>query len=183
MSEDPRIRAYRGVSPTLGASVFIADSARVIGDVHLGDGSSVWFGTIVRGDVHSIRIGRNVNLQDNSVVHVTTQRHATTIEDDVTVGHRAIIHGATVRRGALVGMGAIILDGAEVGAEAMIGAGALVPPGARIPEGMLALGSPAKPVRPLSDDERAKLRESATHYVSIAAEYLAADGARGGESR
>lgn len=176
MSEDRRIQAYRGVSPTLGRAVFVADSARVIGDVHLGDGTSVWFGTVVRGDVHTIRVGRNVNLQDNSVVHVTTQRHATTIEDDVTIGHRAIIHGATVRRGSLIGMGAIILDGAEIGPEAMIGAGALVTPGTRIPEGVLALGSPAKPVRALSEDERAKLRESAAHYVGIASEYLASEG-------
>jgi len=176
MSEDPRIRAYRGVAPTLGRGVFVADSARVIGDVHLGDGASVWFGTVVRGDVHTIRIGNNVNLQDNSVVHVTSGRHATTIEDDVTVGHRAIIHGATVRRGSLIGMGAIILDGAEIGPEAMIGAGALVTPGTRIPEGMLALGSPAKAVRALREDERVKLRESAEHYASLAAEYLAAEG-------
>jgi carbonic anhydrase/acetyltransferase-like protein (isoleucine patch superfamily) len=168
---DPRILPYRDLRPTIGADVFIADNARVIGDVHLGDLCSVWFGTVVRGDVFHIRIGRRVNLQDNSVVHVTTGRHATTIEDDVTVGHRAVIHGATVRRGALIGMGAIIMDGAEVGAEAMIGAGALVTPGTAIPPGTLAIGAPAKVVRALTADELAKMALSAPHYAEIAATY------------
>ena len=100
-ARDPRILSFRGTSPTLGAEVFIADTARVIGDVYVGDGASVWFGTVVRGDVMPIRIGKRVNLQDLSVVHVTTGRFSTLIEDDVIVGHRAIIHGATVRRGNL----------------------------------------------------------------------------------
>lgn len=176
MSADPRIQPYCGLFPTLGADVFIADTARVIGDVHLGDGTSVWYGTVVRGDVFPIRVGKRVNLQDLTVVHVTTGRHATLIEDDVTVGHRAIIHGAIVRRGALIGMGAIVMDGAEVGAEAMVGAGALVTPGTIIPPAMLAVGSPAKAVRALSDTELAMMRTSAPHYFDIAAAY------RGGHS-
>lgn len=171
---DARLQPFRGVMPTVGADVFIADTARVIGDVHLGDGTSVWFGTVVRGDVFHIRVGRRVNLQDLSVVHVTTGTHASIIEDDVTVGHRAIIHGATVRRGALVGMGAIVMDGADVGALAMIGAGALVTPGTVIPPATLALGSPAKAVRPLSAAELDKLATSAAHYFDIAAVYRAA---------
>jgi len=170
-SGDFRLQPFRGVLPTLGVDVFIADTARVIGDVHLGDGTSVWYGTVVRGDVFHIRVGARVNLQDLTVVHVTTGRHATLIEDDVTVGHRAIIHGATVRRGSLIGMGAIVMDGAEVGAESMVGAGALLTPGTIIPPGMLALGSPAKPVRPLSDAERSMMRVSAAHYFDIAAVY------------
>jgi len=171
MSGDPRIHSYNGLWPTVGADVFIADTARVIGDVHLGDGTSVWYGTVVRGDVFPIRVGKRVNLQDLTVVHVTTGRFATLIEDDVTVGHRAIIHGATVRSGALIGMGAIIMDGAEVGAEAMVGAGALVTPGTVIPPAMLAVGSPAKAVRALRPDELAKMRMSAPHYFEIAAAY------------
>lgn len=168
---DPRIQPFRGVSPTLGHDVFVADTARVIGDVHLGEGTSIWFGTVVRGDVFHIRIGRRVNLQDLSVVHVTTGRHATLIEDDVTVGHRAIIHGATIRRGALIGMGAIVMDGAEVGEEAMIGAGALVTPGTVIPPRTLALGTPARPVRPLTPAEIARLADSARGYAELAATY------------
>jgi len=171
IAADPRFQAYRGVLPTLGCDVFVADTARVIGDVHLGDGTSVWYGTVVRGDVFHIRVGARVNLQDLTVVHVTTGRHATLIEDDVTVGHRAIIHGATVRRGSLIGMGAIIMDGAEVGAEAMVGAGALLTPGTIIPPAMLALGSPAKAVRALTEAERTMLRISAAHYFDIAAVY------------
>ncbi len=171
MSDDPRIQPYRGVFPTLGADVFVADTARVIGDVHLGAGTSVWYGTVVRGDVFHIRVGARVNLQDLTVVHVTTGRHATVIEDDVTVGHRAIIHGATVRRGALIGMGAIIMDGAEIGAEAMVGAGALVTPGTVIPPATLAIGSPAKAVRALSEAELTMMRSSAPHYFDIAAAY------------
>lgn len=174
MHEDPRIQTYQGTAPTFGVDVFVADTARVIGDVHLGDGSSVWYGTVVRGDVFHIRVGRRVNLQDMTVVHVTTGRHATLIEDDVTVGHRAVIHGATVRAGALIGMGAIVMDGAEIGPGAMVGAGALVTPGTAIPGGMLALGAPARPVRALSADETAMLAASAPHYVAIARTYLAA---------
>jgi carbonic anhydrase/acetyltransferase-like protein (isoleucine patch superfamily) len=175
---DPRIQPYRGVVPTLGEGVFVADSARVIGDVHLGAGTSIWYGTVVRGDVHFIRIGKRVNLQDLTVVHVTTARHATHIEDDVSAGHRAVIHGATVRAGALIGMGAIVMDGAEIGEQAIVGAGALVTPGTRIPARMLALGSPAKPVRELTPDELAMLARTAAHYVELGAEYRAAEVAR-----
>ena len=171
MSRDPCIQPYRGLLPTLGADVFIADTARVIGDVHLGDGTSIWYGTVVRGDVFHIRIGRRVNLQDLTVVHVTTGRHATLIEDDVSVGHRAIIHGATVRRGALIGMGATVMDGAEIGEQAMVGAGALVTPGTLIAPRTLALGSPAKPVRALRAEELAHMADTARHYVELAALY------------
>jgi len=168
---DANIQPFRGLYPTLGKDVFVADTARVIGDVHLGDETSIWFGTVVRGDVFHIRIGRRVNLQDLSVVHVTTGRHATLIEDDVTVGHRAIIHGATIRRGALIGMGAIVMDGAEVGQEAMVGAGALVTPGTVIPPRMLAVGAPARAVRALTPEEITRLGDSARGYAELAATY------------
>jgi len=170
---DPRFVAYDGVEPTVAPDVFVADTARVIGDVTLGAGSSVWYGTVVRGDVFPIRVGERVSLQDGTIVHVTTGRFATTIGDDVTVGHRAVLHGCTVEDGALIGMNAVVMDEAVIGAGAMVAAGALVTPGTVIPPGMVAMGSPARPVRPLRDNERAFLTYSASHYVDIAATYLA----------
>ena len=170
--KDPRIITFDDATPRWGASLFVADTARVIGDVVLGDQCSVWYGTVVRGDVHHIRVGDRVNLQDNTVVHVTTAMHPTVIEDDVTVGHRAVIHGCTIRRGALIGMGAVVMDQAIVGENAMVGAGALVAPGTHIPDGMLAIGCPARPKRPLTEQEHAWLRYSASHYVDIASRYL-----------
>ena len=172
MLQDPRCVPYRGLWPTVAPRVFIADTARVIGDVHLGEGTSVWYGTVVRGDVHRIRIGARVNLQDQTVVHVTTDVHPTVIEDDVTIGHRAVLHGCTVRRGALIGMGAIVMDEADIGAFAMVGAGALVTPGTLIPPRTLAVGSPARVKRDLRPEELAHLEHSAKHYVGIAGRYL-----------
>jgi carbonic anhydrase/acetyltransferase-like protein (isoleucine patch superfamily) len=169
---DPRIITHHGVRPRLAADVFVADTARVIGDVHIGAGSSVWFGSVVRGDVFHIRIGARVNIQDLSVVHVTTGRHATHIEDDVTVGHRAILHGCTVESRCLIGMGAVVMDGAVVGAESMVAAGALVTPGTVLPPRCLAVGSPAWVKRELSPAELAFLTESAGHYQAIARSYM-----------
>jgi carbonic anhydrase/acetyltransferase-like protein (isoleucine patch superfamily) len=143
----------------------------VIGDVVIGPDSSVWFGAVVRGDVHRIRIGARTNLQDHCVVHVTRDRFATEIGDEVTVGHRAVVHGCRVGDGALIGIGAIVLDGARVGEEALVGAGALVSPGMEIPAGALALGVPARVVRALSADERALHRARAAEYVETARLY------------
>jgi carbonic anhydrase/acetyltransferase-like protein (isoleucine patch superfamily) len=165
------IRDYRGVRPALAPSVFVAESAAVIGDVAIGADSSVWFGTVVRGDVNTICIGAGTNIQDLCMVHVTGGRFPTVVGDRVTVGHRAILHGCTVRDGCLIGMGAIVLDDAEVGEGAMVGAGALVSPGARVPPGMLAVGVPARVVRPLTDAERVMLVDSAAHYIDLAREY------------
>lgn len=172
-TNDPRIVPYNGLTPRIASGVFIADTARVIGDVHLGEGTSVWYSTVVRGDVFPIRIGARVSLQDGAIVHVTTDRYATTVGDDVTVGHRAVLHGCTVEDGALIGMGAIVMDEAVIGAGAIVAAGALVSPGTVIPPGMVAMGSPARAVRPLRDNERAFLTYSAGHYVDIAKVYLA----------
>ncbi|HEY3359888.1 MAG TPA: gamma carbonic anhydrase family protein [Polyangia bacterium] len=167
------IAGYRGAAPALDATVYVAPGAVVVGDVVSGPRSSVWFGAVVRGDVNTIRIGADTNLQDLTVVHVTGGGARTVIGDRVTVGHRAILHGCTVEDGALVGMGAIVLDGAVVGQGAMVGAGALVAPGTRVPPGTLALGAPARVVRPLTDAERATLVSSAAHYVELAREYAA----------
>jgi carbonic anhydrase/acetyltransferase-like protein (isoleucine patch superfamily) len=140
----------------------------VIGDVEIGPDSSLWYGTVVRGDVHEIRIGARTNLQDQCVVHVTRGRFATHIGDEVTVGHRAVVHGCTVEEGALIGIAAVVLDGARVGAEALVGAGALVPPGMQVPERSLVLGVPARVVRSLSADERELQRQRALEYVETA---------------
>ncbi|MCB9492634.1 MAG: gamma carbonic anhydrase family protein [Dehalococcoidia bacterium] len=164
---------YRGQLPQLADSVFVAPGAVVIGDVTCGEDSSIWYNCVVRGDVMPIRIGARVNIQDLSVVHVTSGTHSTTIEDDVTVGHRAIIHGCVVERGSLIGMGAIVMDGAVVGAGSLVGAGAVVTPGTVIPPRSLAVGSPARVKRELTDAEVEGLLDSATHYVRTAANHRA----------
>ncbi len=168
---DPRLVAHHGVSPTVAADVFVADTARIIGDVHVGAGSSVWYGTVIRGDVFHIRLGARVNIQDLSVLHVTAGRHATIVADDVTIGHRAILHGCVVEAHCLIGMSAVVMDGAVIGAQTMVGAGALVTPGTIIPPRSLAIGSPARVKRALTEEELALLTESARHYQRIAASY------------
>jgi carbonic anhydrase/acetyltransferase-like protein (isoleucine patch superfamily) len=162
------VRAYGGKTPRVDESAFVADGATIVGDVELGPGASVWYGCVVRGDVHSIRIGARSNIQDLTVIHVTGGTHPTVIGEDVTVGHRVVLHGCTVHDRSLVGIGSIVLDGAEIGPEAMVGAGAVVPPGMRVPPRTLVLGTPARVARPLRDDEVAHLRESASHYVEYA---------------
>jgi carbonic anhydrase/acetyltransferase-like protein (isoleucine patch superfamily) len=171
------ILPYDGVSPLLGPGVFIAPGAAVIGDVHLGERASVWFGAVLRGDVFHIRIGARTNIQDGSVVHVTTGAHPTIVGDDVTVGHRVILHGCTVEDGALIGMGAIVMDRAVIGRGALVAAGSLVPEGMVVPPGMVAMGAPAKVKRPVSEPERAYLAYAAPHYCDIAARYAAQLGA------
>ena len=155
-------------SPSLGENTWVAPSASVVGDVVIGDGSSVWYGAVVRGDVLSVHIGRGTNIQDNAVIHVSTGRSPAVIGEGVTIGHGAVLHGCTVHDRALVGIGAIVLDDAVVGEESMVGAGALVTPGTHIPPRMLALGSPAKAVRPLTEAELSMLRASGPHYVALA---------------
>jgi len=159
---------FAGTWPRIHADAWIAPGVTVVGDVEVGAGSSLWFGTVARGDVHSIRIGARSNLQDLCVVHVTRGLFSTFIGDEVTVGHRAVVHGCRIGDGALIGIGAIVLDGAEVGEEALVGAGSVVTPGARIPAGALALGTPARVVRDLSATERAEQRGRALHYVALA---------------
>jgi gamma-carbonic anhydrase len=170
------IRQFGGISPRLHASVFVADGAAVIGDVEIGEGGSIWYGAVVRGDVNVVRIGARTNVQDGSIVHVTTATHPTTIGEDVTIGHRAVLHGCTVKDRCLIGIGAIVLDGAVVGPDAMVGAGALVPPGAVVPPGTLVLGAPAKPKRSLTPEELAHFRASAAHYVALAARHRGGGG-------
>jgi carbonic anhydrase/acetyltransferase-like protein (isoleucine patch superfamily) len=155
--------------------VFLAETCAVIGDVVIGDESSIWYGTVVRGDVMPIRIGARTSIQDNTVVHVTSERFGTTIGSDCTVGHGAIIHACTVEDLCLIGMGSIILDGAVIGRGSLVGAGALVTPGTLIPPGSLVIGSPAKVKRPLNDKEREQITYGAQHYVELTRRYLAGD--------
>lgn len=172
----PALITYDGKTPRVAPSVFLADGSIVSGDVEIGENSSLWFGTIVRGDVDTVRIGARTNLQDQTVVHVTAGKHRTVIGDDVTAGHRAVLHGCTVNDRSLVGIGAIVMDGAVIGPEAMVGAGALVPPGMVVPPGKLVLGSPARVVRDLTPEEIAFIKRTAERYVGYAATYRRGGG-------
>lgn len=163
--------SYRGVEPTIHETVYVAPSATVIGDVEIGDASSLWYGVVVRGDVEPIHIGCRTNLQDMVVVHVTGGQRRAVIGDGVTVGHRAVIHGCTIHDDCLIGIGAIVLDGAEVGPESIVAAGALVPPGMRVPPRTLVRGVPARVARDISADDVESIRESAANYVSLMLEY------------
>ncbi len=167
----PVIQPYGGRAPRLHPTAFVAETGVVVGDVELGERSSIWFGAIVRGDVHHVRIGARTNIQDLTVVHVTGGKHPTVVGDDVTVGHRVVLHGCRVEDRCLIGIGAIVLDGAVVGPDAIVGAGALVPPGMVVPPGTLVLGAPAKVKRPLTAEELAFFRTSAERYAGYAARY------------
>ncbi len=145
-----------------------------MGDVAIGADSSIWYGAVVRGDVHRVRIGERTNLQDQCLVHVTADRFAASIGDDVTVGHRAVVHGCVVEDEALIGIGAIVLDGARIGRGAWVAAGALVAPGAEVPAGCLALGAPARVVRKVTDDEQKLQLERTRAYVETARKHAQA---------
>ncbi|MCA1769435.1 MAG: gamma carbonic anhydrase family protein [Halomonas sp.] len=180
MSETTAIRPWKGTTPALGKRVYIDPASLVLGDVSLGDDSSVWPMAVVRGDMHRIRIGARTSVQDGCVLHIT---HASdfnpggyplTIGDDVTIGHRAILHGATLGSRILVGMGAIVMDGAVVEDEVIIAAGAVVTPGKRLESGHVYAGNTAKALRPLKEKERAFFPYTAGNYVKLKDEYLAA---------
>ena len=158
--------------PQLGAGVYLASTAVVVGNVTLGEGSSVWYHAVLRGDINFIRVGSFTNIQDGAVVHLA-EEYPCVIGNWVTVGHSAVVHACTVGDECLIGMNCTILDGAEIGAQSIIGANALVTQGTKIPEGSLVLGSPAKVVRELSEEERAGLKAWAQHYVDNAAYCLA----------
>jgi len=163
-----------GQGPDLPAdgNYFIADTAAVIGKVRLMNKASVWFGAVLRGDVFHIRIGEDTSIQDNAVIHVTHDQHATQIGNQVTVGHSVTLHGCTVGDRCIIGMGAILLDESVVGDRCIVGAGAVVTPGTKIPPGHLAIGSPARPKRPLTEEELAWLESSAAHYAELAQVYV-----------
>src|SRR5678815_3633086 len=146
------IRPFRGVLPKIHPSAFIEESANIIGDVHIGEESSVWFNAVLRGDVHYIRIGNRTNVQDHSVIHVQEGSHPTILEDEVTVGHSVTLHGCYVERGSLIGIGSTLLDDVRVGEMSLVAAGSLVSPGTIIPPRSLVMGFPAKVKRPLTEE-------------------------------
>ena len=162
------LRAYGQISPRLHASVWVAPGAAVIGDVEIGADSSVFYGSVLRGDVERIRIGERTNIQDQATLHVSADRFPALLGNEITVGHRAVVHGCRVEEGALIGIGAVVLDGAEIGEDAWIAAGAVVTPGTRIEAGMLAVGIPARVLRRLTRDEIAAQRARTLRYVETA---------------
>ena len=166
------IRPFRAVHPQIHPTAFIADSAQVIGDVHVGEQSSIWFGTVARGDMFYIRIGDRTNVQDNCVLHTRTGELPTILEDEVTVGHSVTLHGCHVERGSLIGIGSILLDNVRIGAQSLVAAGSLVSPGTIIPPRSLVMGMPARVKRPLTDEEVLSLDRYWQNYIEYSAHYL-----------
>jgi len=165
------IRPYRGVVPRIDPTAFVAETAVITGDVVVGPGSGIWYGCVLRGDVNEIRIGTRTNIQDGTVIHVARNGQGTYIGDDVTIGHMALLHACTLESGCFVGMKACVMDGALVESRAMVAAGALVTPGKRVKSGWLWAGSPAKPIRELTQEEIAYFPVSAMQYSDLAREY------------
>ena len=166
------IRVFKSRRPVVAPSTYIDESAQVIGDVEIGEESSVWMNVVIRGDVNHIRIGSRTNIQDGTIVHVMREpSHPTLVGDDVTVGHGATLHGCTVADRCLIGMGAILLNGSSVGEDCIIAAGTLLPEGMAVPPRSLVMGSPGRVRRPLTDEEMAFIRQSAANYVAYRLEY------------
>ena len=165
------IRAYKGKSPKIASTAFIADGVVIIGDVEIGEFASIWYNCVLRADVGYIRIGTRSNVQDGSCLHMTSDLSHAVIGDEVTVGHNAIVHGATVHDGALIGMGSILLDNAVIGSESLIAAGTVVPPRMVVPPYSMVRGQPGRVLRELSAHDRLEGRRGALHYVELAAEH------------
>ena len=173
------IKPYKGWYPKIDPSVYVAPNATIIGDVEIGADSSVWFGAILRGDVHYIRIGSKTNIQDGAIIHVThytkpdrSDGFPTIVGDYVSVAHGAILHGCTIKNNVLIGIGAIVLDGAVIEENTIVAAGSLVPPGKKFPPGVLLMGQPAKVKRELTPEEIEKIKENALNYVKYKNQYL-----------
>ncbi len=173
------IHNYKNLKPKIGENSWIAPSADVIGDTTIGKDCSIWFGTVIRGDVHYIKIGDRVSVQDLSMIHVTHYKkedksdgNPTIIEDDVTIGHRVMLHGCTIKKACLIGMSATILDGAVIGEESIVGASSLVTKNKIFPPRSLIMGSPAKLIRTLNDKEVEELYASASRYVKFKDNYI-----------
>lgn len=164
------LRPYRGAAPKVAASAYIDPSAQVIGDVEVGERSSVWPNAVVRGDVEKIRIGNETNVQDNAVLHAD-EGVPLVLGDRVTVGHSVVLHGCLVEDDALIGIGAIVLNGARIGRGSVVAAGALVSEGAEVPPGSLIMGVPGKVRRPVTEEERQRFRVNAEHYVALCRAY------------
>jgi carbonic anhydrase/acetyltransferase-like protein (isoleucine patch superfamily) len=165
------IQSFQGTEPHLDPDAFVAPNATVIGDVAIGARSSIWFGTVVRGDVYPIRIGCETNVQDNSVLHVTGGIHPLHIGDQVSIGHRAVVHGCALGDRVLVGMGAVILDGCKIGEDSIVGAGSVVPEGSVVPPRSVVMGVPGKRVREATPADLRRIVRTATEYKALAAQY------------
>jgi carbonic anhydrase/acetyltransferase-like protein (isoleucine patch superfamily) len=163
--------AHDGIMPQVDPTAYAHSSAQIIGDVHIGAQSSVWFNAVIRGDGFHVRIGARTNVQDNSTIHVTTNAWPTIVGDEVTIGHNVVLHGCTIGSRCLIGIGAIVLDGCEIGDDCMVAAGSLVAPGTKVGSGHLVLGRPARVVRRLEGSELEHLRASAANYVANAERY------------
>jgi gamma-carbonic anhydrase len=162
---------YKNRIPKLQASVFVADGAKVIGDVEIGEHSSIWFNVVIRGDINFIHIGSRTNIQDNSVLHVTSKTAPLNIGSNITIGHSTVLHGCTIDDCCLIGMGAIVLDRAHIHQNSMVAAGAVVLEGFNVPEGMLVAGVPAKVKRALTEEEKQFISQSAADYVGYVKAY------------
>ena len=169
--EGKLIKGFKSIEPSIHPSAFIADGSTVIGDVEIGEDASVWFGSVIRGDVNFIRIGARTNIQDMTMIHVSSKTHSAILEEEITVGHNVTLHGCYVERGCLIGIGAILLDGVRVGANSLVAAGSLLTPGTQIPPNSMVMGSPAKVKRELREDEFAYLERSWQNYVELKRHY------------
>src|SRR6267143_1770560 len=166
------IRSFRGVHPQIHDTAYVDQSAQIIGDVHLGEQSSVWCNTVLRGDMYYIRIGNRTNVQDNSVIHTRTGEYPTILEDEVTVGHSVTLHGCYVERGSLIGIGSIVLDDVRVGAQSLVAAGSLISPETIIPPRSLVMGSPGRVKRPLTNEAVTGLARYWQNYLEYSKLYL-----------
>ena len=167
------LRSYRGVSPRVASGAFVDPSAQVVGDVEIGERSSVWMNAVIRGDVHYIRIGAETNIQDGSVLHVMKDLYPLVLGDRVTVGHNVTLHGCQIENDCLIGMGAVVLNGVRIAAGSIIGAGAVVTEGTMVPPASLFLGAPARFKKQLGEEDLAVIRRYAQNYVDYTRQYLA----------
>lgn len=165
------ILPFEGIYPNIHPSVYLCEGVRIIGDVEIGEGSSVWFNSVIRGDVNHIRIGRRTNIQDLAMLHVTHKYHPLILGDNITIGHSAVLHGATIHDTCLIGMGAKVLDRCVVNSYSFVAAGAVLREGYEVPEGTLVAGVPAKVIRELTELERQKIEESAQNYIDYVHRY------------
>ena len=165
------IKPFGKTKPGIHPSAFIAENATVLGDVEIGEDASVWFGSVIRGDVNYIRIGARTNIQDMTMIHVSSKTHPTILEEEITVGHRVTLHGCYVERQCLIGIGSILLDGVRIGSQSLVAAGSLLTPGTQIPPRSLVMGAPAKVKRELTDEELAYLDRSWRNYIELKQHY------------
>jgi gamma-carbonic anhydrase len=166
------IAAFKDTFPKIHDTVFVADNAIIIGDVEIGEDASIWFGSVLRGDVNYIRVGARTNIQDQTIIHVSSKGLPTIVEENVTVGHRVTLHACHVESGCLIGIGAILMDGVRVGKNSLVAAGSLVTPGTQIPPNSLVVGSPARVKRELTEKELAHLDRSWRNYVELKNHYI-----------